>query len=453
MRKRPGITVLGLALAAGSLTFSWPAQAQMLAPDSSWVSRAVLYEVFVQDFSPAGNFRGVIEGLGRIQAAGADVIWLMPIHPIGEVNRKGTLGSPYAARDYRAINPSYGTADDLRALVEAAHSRGMKVILDWVPDHTSPDHAWVKDKPDFYVKDAQGQPSVPRDDKGKLTDWTDVVQLDYRNPAVRREMIATMQYWLDEFGIDGYRVDVAGFLPYDFWREAIPALRGATPRPILMLAEWEDLQLHRDGFDLTYAWASYKRLKAVWKGAPAARFVKGELPDLKAMPRGGMRMRFTTNHDETAWDNPPVAIFGAGAAARAAYVAITLLPGRPLLYNGQEVESPQKLPLFERELVEWDQPGAAQAVAFYHRVLRLTRTEPALLSNDFAEVVTSAPKDVIAYRRGQLVVLVNPRARPVKFTVQGVKLAGATDLLSDIVVKANSVALPAYGALVLRTGS
>jgi glycosidase len=449
MRKRPGITVLGLALAAGSVTFSWPVQAQMLAPDTSWVSRAVLYEVFVQDFSPAGNFRGVLEGLDRIQSAGADVIWLMPIHPIGVVNRKGTLGSPYAARDYRGINPSYGTGDDLRALVEAAHARGMKVILDWVPDHTSPDHAWVKDQPDFYVKDAQGQPSVPRNDKGELTDWTDVVQLDYKNPAVRREMIATMQYWLDQFGIDGFRVDVAGFLPYDFWREAIPALRAATPRPILMLAEWGDLQLHRDGFDLTYGWDSYKRLKAVWKGAPASSFVQGELPDMKAMPPGGMRMRFTTNHDETAWDNPPVAIFGAGSPARAAFLAIAFLPGRPLLYNGQEVESPQKLPLFERELVEWNQPAATEARAFYGRVLQLTRTDPALLSSQFAAVTTTAPKEVIAYRRADLLVLVNARSRAVKFEVKDVDLRGARDVLSGSVQKARTITLPPYGTLVL----
>src|SRR5689334_21116704 len=257
------------------------------APEDSWVARAALYEVFVQDFSPQGTFRGVIDGLDRIQSSGANVVWLMPIHPIGVADRKGTLGSPYAARDYRAINPAFGAADDLHALIDAIHARNMKVILDWVPDHTSPDHPWIKDHPDYYIRDEQGRPSVPRDDKGKLTDWTDVRQLDYKNPAVRREMIATMQYWLTDFGLDGFRVDVAGFLPVDFWREAVPQLRAAVPRPILLLAEWDDLELHRAGFDLTYGWASYKRAKAVWKGAPASSFIRGELPDMKAMPPGG----------------------------------------------------------------------------------------------------------------------------------------------------------------------
>lgn len=432
-------------------TLAQPVRAQVHAPDSSWVARAALYEVFVQDFSPSGDFRGVTAGLDRIQAAGADVIWLMPIHPIGVEGRKGTLGSPYAAKDYRAINPSYGTADDLHALVAAAHGRGMKVILDWVPDHTAPDHPWVKEHPEYYFRDAEGHPMVPRDADGKLTDWTDVVQLDFGNPEVRREMTATMQWWLQEFSLDGFRVDVAGFVPVSYWREAIPELRASVPRPILMLAEWGDLAYNGAGFDLTYGWDSYKRLKAVWRGAPASTFVRGELPDMAAMPASGMRMRFSTNHDETAWDNTPVGIFGAGAGARAAFVALTLLPGRPLLYNGQEVESPQKLPLFERELVQWDQPHGEEARRFYARVLELVRTRPPLLRGDFVEIATSAPKDVIAYRRGGIVVLVNPRSRPLKFRVNGIDISGWKDLLGSGVQHGARVTLPAYGVLVLQS--
>jgi glycosidase len=144
----------------------------------------------------------------------------------------------------------------------------MKLIIDWVPNHTAWDHVWVREHPDFYVRDERGEMSVPRDDKGKLTDWTDVVQLDYRNPALRREMIAAMRYWLVEFGIDGFRVDVAGFVPDEFYREALPALRGAVDRPILLLAEWGDRKMHQLGFDLTYAWDMYSSLKAVWRGAP-----------------------------------------------------------------------------------------------------------------------------------------------------------------------------------------
>jgi glycosidase len=441
MQRYLAAAAVGLSLAAGTA----PAQ------DTSWVSRSVLYEVFVQDFSPPGTFRGVTDGLDRIQAIGANVVWLMPIHPIGVVNRKGTLGSPYAALDYRAINPAYGTEEDFRALVEAVHARGMKVILDWVPDHTSPDHAWVKEHPDFYVRNDQGEPSVPRDPSGKLTDWTDVVQLDYGNPKVRQEMIATMRWWLQEFRIDGFRMDVAGFLPNSFWREAVPALRAAVPRRILLLAEWDDLELHRIGFDLTYGWDSYSRLKEVWRGKPALTFIGGELQDMEAMPRGGMRMRFTTNHDETAWDAPPVRIFGGAAGARAAFVAVALLPGRPLIYNGQEVESPQQLGLFEAQPVAWNQPDAAAATRFYRRVLELAAGDPAVVSGSFGQVETSASRDVIAYRRGDLVVLVNPRRRPVRFVVNGISLDGARDLLSERTQRGSTVSLPGYGAAVLRT--
>jgi alpha-amylase len=442
-----------LALMAGSLAIARPLPAQAPAtpaPDTSWVARSALYEVFVQDFSPAGNFRGVMDGLDRIQATGADVVWLMPIHPIGVINRKGALGSPYAARDYRAFNPAYGTAADFRALVQAVHARGMKLILDWVPDHTSPDHAWVKEHPDYYIRNERGEPSVPRDADGKLTDWTDVVQLDYGNPAVRREMVDVMRWWLQEYGIDGFRVDVAGFIPYDFWREAVPAIRAAVPRRILLLAEWGDLEMHRLGYDLTYGWDSYKRLKAVWKGEPASSFVQGELADMRAMPAGGMRMRFTTNHDETAWDNPPVTIFGRGAPARAAFAAVALLPGRPLLYNGQEVESPQKLGLFERQAVKWNQPGGAQARAFYAAVVKLSRTEPAFISGELQGLETSAPNDVIAYRRGELAVLVNARPRAVRVAVAGFDVAGARDLLSNRTQRGDTVTLPAFSAMVLQ---
>jgi glycosidase len=427
-----------------------PAQGVTLAPDTSWVARSAIYQVFVRDFSPAGDFRGVVAGLDRIETAGADVVWLMPIHPIGAVNRKGTLGSPYAARDYRGFESSFGNGDDFRALVDAAHARGMKLILDFVPDHTSPDHPWTREHPDWYFRNERGEPSVPRDAQGRLTDWTDVVQLDYGNPAVRREMIATMRWWLEEFGIDGFRIDQAGFVPNGFWREAVPSLRAAVPRRIMLLAEWGDLEMHRLGFDITYPWESYHRLKAVWRGAPSSAWVEQELVDLAAMPPGGLRLRFTTNHDETAWDDPPVTIFQGAAGARAAFVAMALLPGRPMVYNGQEVESPQKLRLFERDPIVWEQPDADSARAFYARVLHLARTHPALRTGALRAVETTAAGDVIAYGRDRLVVLVNARPRDVRFTVSGFEVGGARDLLTDRAQQGATVTLPAYGALVLE---
>lgn len=420
------------------------------AQDTSWVARSAIYEVFVHDFSPTGDLQGVIAGLSRIQAVGADVVWLMPIYPVGVANRKGALGSPYAVRDYHAVDSAYGTAADFRSLVDAVHARGMKLILDWVPDHTAWDHVWVRQHPEFYVKNERGEMVVPRDPQGKPTDWTDVAQLDYRNPELRRAMLGEMRYWLEAFGIDGFRVDVAGFVPDAFWREAVPALRSAVPRRILLLAEWSDLNLHRLGFDLTYGWDAYSRLKAVWRGAPADSFVWSELADLLAMPPGGMRLRFTTNHDETAWDNPPVTLFGGPAGARAAFVAMALLPGRPLVYNGQEVESPQKLSLFDRQPVTWGQPDSAAAREFYRRVLTLARSGPEFVTGDFRQVETSAPNDVIAYRRSHALVLVNPRPRKLGVRVRGFDVRGTVDLLSNRIQHGDTITLPAYGTMVLE---
>jgi len=444
MRPRLFQSVWCLALAAVQ-----PASAQPTAAPDSWVSRSALYEVFVRDFSSTGNLRGVIRGLGKVEAAGANVLWVMPIHPVGRLNRKDPLGSPYSVRDYRAINPDFGTAADFRALVRAVHSRGMKLIIDWVPNHTAWDHVWVREHPDFYVRDERGGLTVPRDDKGKLTDWTDVAQLDYGNPALRREMIAAMRHWLTEYGIDGFRVDVAGFVPDAFWSEAVPALRAAVARPILMLAEWGDLKMHRFGFDLSYSWDAYSRLKAVWRGARADTVVRSELADLAAMPPGGMRLRFATNHDETAWDKPPVALFGGSAGARAAFVAMALLPGRPLLYNGQEVESPQTLRLFFRDPIAWNQPRAGDTRAFYRRVMELARRDTAFVRGALREAATDAPADVIAYFRGEVLVLVNTRSRALTVGVTGFAPDGARDLLSGRIQRGGKVALPAYGAVVL----
>lgn len=426
-----------------------PAYAWAQRSDTTWVTNSAIYEVFVQDFSSRGDLRGVIEGLDRIQATGANVVWLMPIHPVAVEKRKGTLGSRYATRDYYAIDPAYGTPQDFRDLIRAVHDRGMKLIMDWVPNHTGWDHVWTRDHPDYYIRTDNGELSVPRGPDGNLTDWTDVAQLDYRNPALRRAMIAAMRHWLVEYSIDGFRVDVAGFVPYDFWREALPQLRAAVPKRILLLAEWADLEMHRVGFDLTYAWDSYSRLKEVWNGAPASRFVELELAELAKMPAGGQRLRFTTNHDETAWDNPPVIRFGGSAGARAAFVAMALLPGRPLLYNGQEVESPQKLGIFEKEAIVWNQPGASDARAFYRGVAELKRIEPV---TNLQLVQTTAPADIIAYRLGRLLVVVNPRNRPVAFTIQGTNLRGARELLSSSSRPAviTEAGLPAHGFRVLR---
>jgi glycosidase len=422
--------------------------AAVRATDTSWITRSAIYEVFVRDFSPTGDFQGLINGLDRIEAVGANVVWLMPIHPVGVLKRKEPLGSSYSVTDYRAINPEYGTEADFRELVSAVHARGMKLILDWVPNHTAWDHVWVTKYPDRYTRDANGNMTEPLNPDGTSTGWTDVADLDYSNAGTRSGMIADMRYWLETFDIDGFRADVAHSVPYDFWREAITELRAV--KPVLLLAEAGEHEMHNLGFDLTYAWESYHKLKAVWKGEPASSFVTHAVQDSRAMPAGGLRLRFTTNHDETAWDAPPVQLFGSAAGARAAFVAMALLPGRPLLYNGQEVESPQTLGLFVKEPVAWDQPEATTARDFYKRVIELTRTHQAFIGTVLSPVSTDVPNDVIAYQRGGVVVLVNTRAQPTQARVSTLAITGARDLLSGGMQQGDTVRLAPHGAVVLE---
>jgi glycosidase len=208
--------------------------------------------------------------------------------------------------------------------------------------------------------------------------------------------------------------------------------------------------MNRVGYDLTYGWTSYARLKQVWDSAAASSFVQQVRADMDSLPTPGGRLRFTTNHDETAWDAPPVQRFKNPAGARAAFVAMALLPGRPLLYNGQEVESPQKLGLFEREAVAWNQPAADSARDFYADVIALARTHPAIVSGGFTAVETSAPEHVIAYRRDSVLVLVNARDREVQFTVSGFDVKGARNLLGGKGFGSDAIALPAYGFVVLE---
>jgi hypothetical protein len=207
--------------------------------------------------------------------------------------------------------------------------------------------------------------------------------------------------------------------------------------------------MHRLGFDLSYSWDMYGRLKRVWKGEAADSLVMQELADADSLRPGGMRLRFTTNHDETGWDQPPVVLFGGAAGARAAFVAAAFLPGRPLLYNGQDVESPQKLRLFYRDSIVWSQPGAAAARAFYQRVVSLLRTDSAFITGAFRDVETTAERDVIAYQRGDAVVLVNARPHPVSVAVRGFPVALATDLLTDRQQRDSTITLPAHGFVVL----
>ena len=224
----------------------------------------MIYEVNVRQYTPEGTLAALRSHIPRLKALGVDILWLMPVQPIGMKNRKGKLGSYYAISDYTAVNPEFGTLADFKAVVDAAHSQGLEVILDWVANHTAFDHEWVTAHPDFYERKPDGSLMNARDNEGHETDWTDVAELQYTNPALRQAMIGEMKWWVDSTGIDGFRCDVAGGVPTDFWVQARTALKAARP-DLFFLAEAEDPGIHA-AFDMTYGWELHHLLNAIAQG-------------------------------------------------------------------------------------------------------------------------------------------------------------------------------------------
>ncbi|MEP0546225.1 MAG: alpha-amylase family glycosyl hydrolase [Rhodothermales bacterium] len=393
------------------------------AEHPAWMDDPVIYELYVRSFTPEGTFRAIIPRLDELKELGASVLWLMPIHPVGEARRKGTLGSPYAIRDYKDVNPRFGTLEDFQALVDAVHARDMRIVIDLVANHTAWDNAWVEAHPEWYTTDSTGALTHPPG-----TDWTDVADLNYDDPDLRAAMRDAMRFWVEEVGIDGYRCDVAELVPTDFWGDAIAELRAI--KPVLMLAEGADPELYDAGFDLTYAWDTYGALKSIWNGAPADTLF-AVLEAERARYGDAERMRFTTNHDETAWDATPLDLFGGTEGAQAAAVIAATLPGALLVYNGQEVGDTQQLPLFEKVAIRWDTDPAMRA--FYDDLLARRAASAAMRSDTVEPIPHEAEADVVAYYRiaagDTALVAVNVRDRAVTTTLP----------------RAGSVTLPPFG--------
>ncbi len=290
---------------------------------ADWVKDAVIYSVYLRSFSREGTFAALEKRLPELQELGATVLWLLPIHPVGEKYRKGSLGSPYSVQDYYAVNPEFGTMNDFRHLVAAVHKIGMKIIIDMVANHTSWDSKLVKEHPDWIVKDASGKiiPANP--------DWTDVVKLDYSRPALRKYMIDMMCWWVRDVGIDGFRCDVAELVPTSFWNEARWRLNKI--KPVMMLSEGSMPEHHVSAFDITYSWNIYDQLLPILSGKrPATTLDQLLRNEYLTFPTGSLRLRFVTNHDKNAWDSPAVLKFGP-AGLKVATVLVNTLPGVPLI--------------------------------------------------------------------------------------------------------------------------
>ena len=369
----------------------------------------VIYEMFVRNVTPEGTLAAATRRLPAIRDLGATTVWLMPIYPIGEVKRKGSLGSPYSITDYTAVSPELGTLDDLRAFVDEAHRLGLRVVLDWVANHTAWDHAWMTQHPDWYTRDSTGAVVPP------VADWSDVADLNYDVPAVSEAMTAAMRFWVERVGVDGFRCDVAEMVPMEFWRRAIAELRSVRP-DLLMLAEGQEPALYDAGFTLTYDWPLYNAMKEVWRGDKPALHIGETLRTDSARYGARVRMRFTTNHDETAWDRPPVVLFSGTRGAAAAYWTVGLLPGVPLVYNGQEGGSTIMTGLFDRDPLPAFDP---ETVDLYDTILDLRARHEVLRRGDLR--LLDAGPDVLMFERvlgdDRVLVAVNTRRTPANVTV------------------------------------
>ncbi len=365
----------------------------------------VMYEVNLRAFSQAGDLAGVTARLDDIKRLGVNVLWLMPIFPVGQERSAGGLGSPYAVRDYQAVGTEYGNLADLKQLIDGAHARGMGVVLDWVANHTAWDHAWINQHPNWYTRDANGTILHPPG-----TNWLDVADLDFTNDSMRLAMIGALRYWTETVGVDGFRCDAADMVPFGFWKQAIDSLRASSgSKRLLMLAEGARSDHFTAGFDLNFSWDFYTQLKnSFQQGNGTSALWTAHRNEYNVAPAGKHRLRFTTNHDEYAWDNTPSALFGGEVAAFAAFALTSSWSRVVLLYSGQEIAWPQRIPFFTRSPLNWGFNAAYRQQ--YENWMALRSREPLLYRGELTPYRLQA---LTAYTRTDandtLLVLVNTR--------------------------------------------
>lgn len=373
-----------------------------------WVKDAVIYEIFPRQYSQKGDFNSITKDLDRLQNLGVTVLWIMPIHPIGELKRKGTVGSPYAVKDFYAINPDYGTSDDFKRLVAESQKRGIKVIIDIVANHTAWDSVMMKTK-GFHTTNEKGEviPPVP--------DWADVADLNYNNPELRKYMIEMLKFWVREYNLDGFRCDVAGFVPTDFWEQARAEVDKIKPNTI-WLAEWESPDLLVKAFDLDYSWAMHSALYGVLQGRDAATKIRQTWEADKArMPKNSIIMRFSDNHDEKR----AIARFGEKGALAGQALAFTL-DGVPMFYNGMEVGDTTESgapALFEKLPINWGFVERRQEFPkFYKSMIDLRRNNIALRRGDLTWLKNSDESRIVTFMRKdstqEIVVAINMTSSP-----------------------------------------
>lgn len=389
-------------------------------PHPEWAEGATVYELNTRQLTPEGTFAAATAELDRIKALGVDIIWVMPIQPIGKLERKGSLGSYYAISDYTGFNPEFGTRADFQRFVDRAHELGMHVVLDWVANHTSPDHVWAVNE-GWHKRDSMGKLKVQYD-------WTDISELEYENPDMRRAMQQAMLFWVDSIDVDGFRCDMAMLVPTDFWEETLPMLQKSKPE-LFMLSEAEEPDLTRKAFDTYYGWELHHTLNAIAQGKVKADSLARHLGKAaERFPAGAMRLNFTSNHDENSWSGSEFERMGDAAQTMAALTYA--LPGMPLIYSGQEFGNAKRIRFFDKDTIA--RVENAPQTEFYRSMNAMRKAHPALRTGAFTLIDNSAPGQVLSFERtsadGETVVAVfNLSATP-----QNVKIDYNNPNMNDV---------------------
>ena len=411
--KRISLTTLIICLISISILGQ-----QFNPPD--WSYNKAIYEVNVRQYSEEGNFKAFEKYVPRLKEIGADILWFMPINPIGEKNRKGTLGSYYSVRNYKEVNPEFGSLDEFKSMVNLIHKMGMYVIIDWVANHTAWDNPWVEEHPDFYTTDSLGNIISPN------PDWTDVADLNYDNKELWKEMIQSMKFWVNECNIDGFRCDVAGMVPLEFWIEARTELEKI--KKVFMLAEWDTPEIHK-AFDMTYDWDLHKKLNGIASEEKTVLDLINHIEkDEQLYPGNAFRMQFTTNHDENSWNGTVFERLGDGAEAFA--VLTCLVPDMPLVYTGQEAGNSKRLSFFEKDPVEWKDH---KFFNIYSKLFYLKKNNEALLNGErggeMMFLKCSDKEKIFAFTRSshkdKIFAVFNLSNQPLEFELSGATLQGS----------------------------
>ena len=361
---------------------------------------SVIYEVNVRQYSESGTFKDFTKDIPKLKDLGVKIIWLMPIHPISETKRKGTLGSYYSISNYREVNPEFGNKEDFDKLITEAHKNEMYVILDWVANHTGWDHHWIKTNPEFYTKNSSGEIIDPiNPSTGESWGWTDVADLNFDNMEMQEEMIQAMEYWVKEHNIDGYRLDAAHSCPASFWKKSIDRLN--ETKKVLMLAESDGY--HTGGFelielfDMSYNWSGHHVLNRIFKKENNSKDLKENIVrNINDYSSEHILMNFTSNHDENTWAGTVFDRYGNGAKT---FAALTyFLPGIPLIYNGQEYGLDKRLAFFEKDFI----PKKESDFFDFYKKLNKLKKENILLNIDPKikfEVIETNSNNLVCFKR------------------------------------------------------